>query len=84
MDFSYSDTFDGAPTDAYERLLLDTLHGDSTLFTRSDEVAAEWSVVQPILDNLDKLKPFQYPPLNWGVPEADWLFHGVEGFWRNK
>ncbi|MEN8256085.1 MAG: glucose-6-phosphate dehydrogenase [Verrucomicrobiota bacterium] len=84
MDFSYSGTWDKALPEAYERLLLDTLHGDSTLFTRSDEVEAEWRVVQPILDNLDKLTPHTYPPNGWGVPEADRLFLGVEGQWRNE
>ena len=81
MDFSYSGT---SLPEAYERLLLDTLHGDSTLFTRSDEVEAEWRVVQPILDNIQKLKPYTYPPNQWGMPEADSLFDGVEGSWRNK
>ncbi|MBN2161339.1 MAG: glucose-6-phosphate dehydrogenase [Pontiellaceae bacterium] len=84
MDFSYSGTWKKSLPEAYERLLLDTLHGDSTLFTRSDEVEAEWRVVQPILDNLDRLQPYTYPPGEWGMPEADWLFHGVEGKWRNK
>jgi len=84
MDFSYSGTWDKSLPEAYERLLLDTLHGDSTLFTRSDEVEAEWRVVQPILDNLDKLKPHTYPSNGWGVPEADRLFLGVEGCWRNE
>jgi len=84
MDFSYSGTWNKALPEAYERLLLDTLHGDSTLFTRSDEVEAEWRVVQPILDNLDKLKPGSYPPNAWGMPEADWLFHGTNGRWYNK
>ncbi len=84
MDFSYSGTWNKSLPEAYERLLLDTLHGDSTLFTRSDEVEAEWRVVQPILDNLDQLKPYAYPPGEWGMPEADWLFHGGEGQWRNK
>lgn len=84
MDFSYSDTWNKSLPEAYERLLLDTLHGDSTLFTRSDEVEAEWRVVQPILDNLDHLVPIAYPPGSWGVSEADWLFHGVEGQWRNE
>ncbi|HEY5621034.1 MAG TPA: glucose-6-phosphate dehydrogenase, partial [Pontiella sp.] len=74
MDFSYSGTWYNKPLpEAYERLLLDTLHGDSTLFTRSDEVEAEWRVVQPILDALEKLKPYAYPPNEWGMPEADWL-----------
>jgi len=84
MDFSYSGTWDKVLPEAYERLLLDTLHGDSTLFTRSDEVEAEWRVVQPILDNLDKLKPHTYPPCGWGASEADRLFHAVEGSWRNE
>lgn len=84
MDFSYSGTWKKSLPEAYERLLLDTLHGDSTLFTRSDEVEAEWRVVQPILDNLDKLRPYSYPPGEWGMPESDWLFHGVEGEWRNR
>jgi glucose-6-phosphate 1-dehydrogenase len=84
MDFSYSGTWNKALPEAYERLLLDTLHGDSTLFTRSDEVEAEWRVVQPVLDNLDQLRPYAYPPGEWGMPEADWLFHGVEGAWWNK
>ncbi len=84
MDFSYSGTWNKSLPEAYERLLLDTLHGDSTLFTRSDEVEAEWHVVQPVLDNIEHLKPYTYPPGEWGMPEADWLFHGVEGEWRNK
>ncbi len=84
MDFNYSETWNKSLPEAYERLLLDTLHGDSTLFTRSDEVEAEWRVVQPILDNLDKLKPYAYPPSAWGMPEADSLFHDIEGQWRNK
>jgi len=84
MDFSYSETWNKSLPEAYERLLLDTLHGDSTLFTRSDEVEAEWRVVQPILDNLEALKPYSYPPNGWGMPEADRLFHGTEGNWRNE
>jgi len=84
MDFSYSGTWNKSLPEAYERLLLDTLHGDSTLFTRSDEVEAEWRVVQPILDNFDKLKPYAYPPGGWGMPEADRLFLGAEGRWLNE
>jgi len=84
MDFSYSGTWNKSLPEAYERLLLDALHGDSTLFTRSDEVEAEWRVVQPILENLGKLKPAPYPSGSWGMPEADWLFHGMDGQWRNE
>jgi len=84
MNFSYSGKWNKSLPEAYERLLLDTLHGDSTLFTRSDEVEAEWRVMQPIFDQLDQLKPFSYAPHQWGMPEADWLFHGTEGQWRNE
>jgi glucose-6-phosphate 1-dehydrogenase len=84
MDFSYSETWNKSLPEAYERLLLDTLHGDSTLFTRSDEVEAEWRVVQPVLNEAAQLKPFTYPPGEWGMSEADRLFHGVEGHWRNE
>lgn len=84
MDFSYSGTWNKSLPEAYERLLLDTLHGDSTLFTRSDEVEAEWRMVQPIFDKLDQLKPFAYEPGGWGPPEVDHLFLGVEGQWRNE
>ncbi len=84
MDFSYSGTWNKSLPEAYERLLLDSLRGDSTLFTRSDEVEAEWRVMQPVLDNLEILQPYTYPPGEWGMPESDWLFQGVEGEWRNK
>jgi glucose-6-phosphate 1-dehydrogenase len=84
MDFNYSETWNKSLPEAYERLLLDTLHGDSTLFTRSDEVEAEWRVVQPILGSLEQLKPYTYPPDGWGMPEADELFAGTIGQWRNE
>jgi len=84
MDFSYSGTWNKSLPEAYERLLLDTLHGDSTLFTRSDEVEAEWRVVQPIFEHRDELKPYPYSPNSWGVPEAVRLFDGVEGQWRDS
>lgn len=83
MDFSYSGTWNKSLPEAYERLLLDILHGDATLFTRSDEAEAEWRVVQPVLDHLSALKPVAYAPGEWGVPGADRLFDGVEGAWRN-
>ena len=84
MDFSYSGTWKKSLPEAYERLLLDALNGDSTLFTRSDEVEAEWRVVQPILDHLGDLPPAPYPAGSWGPPEADLLFHGVDAEWRNE
>ena len=50
MDFSYGAAFLEEPPDAYERLLLDAMVGDPTLFIRSDEVDTAWGVVQPLLD----------------------------------
>ena len=84
MDFSYSGKWNDALPEAYERLLLDILSGDSTLFTRSDEVEAEWNVVQPILDQLDQLPPKIYPSGSWGVDEAEELFKNGVGAWRNQ
>lgn len=84
MDFSYSGTWNKSLPEAYERLLLDTLHGDSTLFTRSDEVEAEWRVVQPIFDQIERLPPYAYPPGEWGLPEADSLFRTSDAQWRNE
>ena len=77
LAFDYRDRFGGPTTPAYERLLLEVLRGDPTLFLRNDEVEAAWSAVdalpaQPLLD---------YPAGSWGPPEADALFHGCEGGW---
>ena len=49
MEFEYEDEFSHTMPEAYERLLLDVLRGDSTLFTRSDELEAAWKFVTPIL-----------------------------------
>jgi glucose-6-phosphate 1-dehydrogenase len=62
------DAPDDQPLEAYERLLLDVLRGDQTLFTRSDEVERLWEVCQPVLDNPPK--PRSYTPGSWGPDEA--------------
>ncbi|QZY29844.1 glucose-6-phosphate dehydrogenase [Nocardioides coralli] len=61
------DEEEAEPLAAYERLLLDTLEGDRTFFTRSDEVDRLWQVVQPVLDDRPQVHP--YEPGSWG-PEA--------------
>ena len=82
MDFSYSGKWDKALPEAYERLLLDAMRGDSTLFTRSDEVEAEWEVLDAVLSVATENEPFVYAPGSWGPPEADAiLFSNV---WRNE
>ncbi len=70
---------DDQPLEAYERLLLDVLRGDQTLFTRSDEVDRLWEVCQPVLDNPPK--PQSYAPGSWGpdaaleLPPGGWRLH---------
>jgi glucose-6-phosphate 1-dehydrogenase len=49
MEFLYSTTFASQSPEAYERLLLDAMRGDATLFTRNDEVEAQWRIVDPIV-----------------------------------
>jgi len=73
MEFCYEDAFESTPPEAYERLLIDTIMGDQTLFTRSDEVIAQWRFVNGILDawedNPVKKIP-QYDAGTWGPEEA--------------
>ena len=82
MDFSYSGKWNKALPEAYERLLLDALRGDSTLFTRSDEVEAEWEAVDSILSGTAENKPLIYAPGSWGPAEADRLL--LSNAWRNE
>jgi len=59
---------DSDPLEAYERLILDVLRGDRSLFTRSDEVDRLWQVCQPLLDDPPTVHP--YKPGSWGPQEA--------------
>jgi glucose-6-phosphate 1-dehydrogenase len=68
MDFGYEESFSGDAPDAYERLLLDAMLGDATLFTRADEVARQWQFVEPLLDAKDPPSP--YAAGTWGPPDA--------------
>lgn len=74
MDFSYEKTFDSEPPEAYERLLLDAMVGDATLFTRSDEVLAQWAFTTNILDAWKEF-PIRNLPVyeagTWGPPGVD-------------
>ncbi|NPV85042.1 MAG: glucose-6-phosphate dehydrogenase [Anaerolineae bacterium] len=74
MVFSYQDHFCQQTQDAYERLILDSILGDATLFTRSDEVYAQWAFTCGILDAW-QTNPVQYLPVyeagTWGPPGAD-------------
>ena len=54
MDFKYSDFYKGASIDAYERVLIDCLSGDHTLFVREDGVDTTWRLLTPVLDAIEK------------------------------
>jgi glucose-6-phosphate 1-dehydrogenase len=75
MSMSYVDTFGKALSDAYERLLLDCIRGDATLFARRDEVEQAWKFVTPILEAWEKANtPIPtYEPVSSGPQEADRL-----------
>ena len=74
MEFHYEDTFGKiALPDAYERLLLDTITGEASLFTRADEVETAWEIIDPIIQAWEANKePLAfYEPGSWGPKEAD-------------
>ncbi len=76
MEFHYADSFGKtALPESYERLLLDTIIGDASLFTRADEVETAWGLIDPIIETWDsssKTQPLAtYEPGSWGPTEAD-------------
>ncbi len=84
MDFRYNSSFGVESPEAYERLLLDALLGDSTLFTRSDEVAASWTLITPLHEGWEAAPPPEFPNYeagSWGPKAADELL-GAGRSWR--
>lgn len=85
MDFHYSQLQDTYLPEAYERLLLDCMVGDSTLYIRGDALEATWKFVQPVLDFWDKNPDaplYGYPSGSWGPDCADSLIEEKELTWR--
>lgn len=82
MEFHYAEDFDGiAIPEAYERLLVDAIHGDPSLFTRSDGIELSWKIIDPILKGWSsgEAPPLEiYPRGGWGPQAADALL-GREG-----
>lgn len=76
MRFSYAEAFGEAPPEAYERLLLDCLTGDATLFTRSDEVEAAWGLTQGIIEAWETQKLQNLPVYEAGTQGP----HGADDF----
>jgi len=84
MDFLYGGAFRTGMPEAYERLILDTLLGDGTLFTRSDEVEEQWLLVDAIVAAWQRDRPSfpNYAAGTWGPPSADDLIHRDGRSWR--
>ncbi len=84
MDFLYGGAFRTGLPEAYERLILDAMLGDATLFTRADEVDEQWALVDAIVASWRRDRPSfpNYPAGTWGPPQADELLHRDGRSWR--
>lgn len=85
MDFRYGSEYADPSPEAYERLLLDVMAGDATLFMRRDAVEASWRWIEPILHaweaSPERWLP-EYAAGTWGPVEAERLIHGHRRMWR--
>jgi glucose-6-phosphate 1-dehydrogenase len=85
LDFRYGEVFGGESPEAYERLLLDAIHGDATLYLRGDWVAQAWKLLTPVLEAWarDPAVPLcAYEAGSWGPAEADAFIARDGGSWR--
>ena len=84
MEFRYATSFGAEPPEAYERLLLETMLGDGTLFARRDEVETAWAWLDPLLKvwQADPRPPNPYPAGTWGPPQAEDLIERDGRRWR--
>jgi glucose-6-phosphate 1-dehydrogenase len=85
MEFNYSAGFGGSTPEAYERLLLDVMAGDPTLFMRRDAVEVAWAFVMPILEQWERSRARYLPEYRagtWGPLEADRLIEADGRSWR--
>jgi glucose-6-phosphate 1-dehydrogenase len=86
MSFDYVETFGEEPPEAYERLLLDCLIGDATLFTRTDEVQAAWAITTEILKSWEEAAVRNLPVYEagtWGPSGIDEFVQRTGRSWRN-
>ncbi len=85
MDFHYSSLANNYIPEAYQRLLLDCMQGDSTLYTRGDAIEEAWKFVDPIVDAWNEkpdIRIFGYPAGTWGPEIADSLIEEKNMTWR--
>jgi glucose-6-phosphate 1-dehydrogenase len=88
MEFHYRTSFEDVPLpDAYQRLLLDALAGDATLFARRDEIEAAWELIDSILaswQSADVSPLLNYERGSWGPEAADTLLEQDGRHWRHN
>jgi len=82
MDFLYGEAFTESSPEAYERLILDVLLGDATLFPRNDEVDASWRVIDPLEQFWAGQEPQLYRAGEWGPKDADEMLARDGRAWR--
>ncbi|GAB3231556.1 glucose-6-phosphate dehydrogenase [Glycomyces halotolerans] len=82
MGFGYGETFTESSPEAYERLILDVMLGDKTLFPDANEVDASWAVVDPLEDFWEGTKPEPYESGTWGPAGADLMLQASGRRWR--
>ena len=84
MNFYYNEVFGTSPPEAYERLLLDCMVGDQTLFTRQDDIEVAWTLLNPVLEQWTQSKqaPFEYPAGAESFLHADMLIEEDSRKWR--
>jgi len=86
LDFHYGEVFGGQTPEAYERLLLDAIHGDATLYARGDWVEQAWMLLDPVLKAWAHGPASAFPNYeagSWGPAEADTFIARDGGRWRN-
>ena len=87
MEFHYADDFEGIEIpEAYERLLLDALNGDASLFARSDGIELSWRIIDPVLQGFrrDEAPPLEiYERGSWGPAGADELLGRDGRSWQS-
>jgi glucose-6-phosphate 1-dehydrogenase len=83
MEFLYGTAFLSQSPEAYERLILDAMRGEATLFTRDDEVEAQWRIIDPILESWagDEVPLYTYTAGTNGPKEAEALLEDGD-HWR--
>ncbi len=86
LDMTFADALgaDNEVTDAYERLVMDVIRGNQTLFMRGDEVEAAWAWTDPIIEGWTSRdeRPYLYEPGTSGPEESSMLLHRATRRWR--